>query len=71
MGEVIVERSKETLKEKLTKALLSEQGSWVNHLQWGEQVFGTLPILHVFQLTKHVEVCHLYHRYTSTVRDGI
>ena len=31
----------------------------------------TLPILQVFLLTKHVEVCNLYHRYTTTVRDGI
>uniref|UniRef100_A0AAZ3Q3M6 Cysteine protease n=1 Tax=Oncorhynchus tshawytscha TaxID=74940 RepID=A0AAZ3Q3M6_ONCTS len=36
-------------------------------LQWGEQVFDTLPILQVFLL----EVCNFYHRYTSTVRDGI
>uniref|UniRef100_A0A674AY69 Uncharacterized protein n=1 Tax=Salmo trutta TaxID=8032 RepID=A0A674AY69_SALTR len=41
------------------------------HVQWGEQVFDTLPILQVFLLTKQVEVCHFYHRYTSTVRDGI
>ena len=41
------------------------------NLQWGEQVFDTLPILQVFLLTKHVEVCNFYHRYTSTVRDGI
>ena len=39
--------------------------------QWGEQVFDTLMILQVFLLTKHVEFCHFYHRYTSTVRDGI
>ena len=26
-------------------------------VQWGEQVFDTLPILQVFLLTKHVEVC--------------
>ena len=25
-------------------------------VQWGEQVFDTLPILQVFLLTKHVEV---------------
>jgi hypothetical protein len=30
-----------------------------------------LLILQVFLLTKHVEVCTFYHRYTSTVRDGI
>ena len=41
------------------------------HVQWGEQVFDTLPILQVFSLTKHVEVCNFYHRYTSTVKDGI
>ena len=35
-------------------------------VQWGEQVFDTLPILQVFLLTKHVEVCNFYHRYTST-----
>ncbi|KAM9531169.1 E3 ubiquitin/ISG15 ligase TRIM25-like isoform 1-T1 [Salvelinus alpinus] len=40
-------------------------------IQWGEQVFDTLPILQVFLLTKHVEVCNFYHRYTSTMRDGI
>ena len=40
-------------------------------IQWGEQVFDRLPILQVFLLTKHVEVCNFYHRYTSTVRDGI
>ena len=37
----------------------------------GEQVFDTLQILQVFLLTKHVEVCNFYHRYTSTVRGGI
>ena len=42
-----------------------------NDIQWGEQVFDTLLILQVFLLTKHVEVCNFYHRYTSTVRDGI
>ena len=26
-------------------------------IQWGEQVFDTLPILQVFLPTKHVEVC--------------
>ena len=41
------------------------------YIQWGEQVFDTLPMLQVFLLTKHVEVCNLYHMYTSTVRDGI
>jgi hypothetical protein len=41
------------------------------HIQWGEQVFESLAILQVFLLTKHVEVGHFYHRYTSTVRDGI
>ena len=41
------------------------------YIQWGEQVFDTLPILQVFPLTKHVEVCNFYHRYTSTVKDGI
>ena len=41
------------------------------HVQWGEQVFETLQICLVFLLTKHVEVCNLCHRYTSTVRDGI
>ena len=40
------------------------------YIQWGEQVFDTLPILQVFLLTKHVEVCNFYQRYTSTVRDG-
>ena len=40
------------------------------YVQWGEQVFDTLPILQVFLLTKHVEVCNFYHRYTSTVRDA-
>ena len=40
-------------------------------IQWGEQVFDTLLILQVFPLTKHVEVCNFYHRYTSTVRDRI
>ena len=40
--------------------------------QWGKQVFDTLPILQVFLLTKHVEVCNFFHHgYTSTVRDGI
>ena len=28
------------------------------YIQWGEQVFDTLPILQVFPLTKHVEVCN-------------
>jgi hypothetical protein len=28
------------------------------HVQWGEQVFDTLPILQVFLLTKYVEVCN-------------
>ena len=28
------------------------------YIQCGEQVFDTLPILQVFQLTKHVEVCN-------------
>ena len=32
MGGADVEHSNKTLKEKLTKALLSEQGSWVDHL---------------------------------------
>ena len=27
-------------------------------IQWGKQVFDTLPILQVFLLTKHVEVCN-------------
>ena len=44
---------------------------WYIGIQWGEQVFDTLPILQVFPLTKHVEVCNFYHRYTSTVKDGI
>jgi len=30
-----------------------------------------LPILQVFPLKKHVEVSHFYHRYSSTVSDGI
>uniref|UniRef100_A0A8C4R0S2 G-protein coupled receptors family 1 profile domain-containing protein n=1 Tax=Eptatretus burgeri TaxID=7764 RepID=A0A8C4R0S2_EPTBU len=42
-----------------------------SYIQWEEQVFDTLPILQVFPLTKHVEVCNFYHRYTSTVKDGI
>ena len=46
-------------------------GEVLLYIQWGEQVFDTLPILQVFLLTKHVEVCNFYHRYTSTVRDGI
>ena len=40
-------------------------------IQWGEQIFDTLPIFQVFLLTKYIEVCNFYHRYTSTVRDGI
>jgi hypothetical protein len=40
-------------------------------IQLGEKVFDTLPILQVFLLTKYVEVCNFYHRYISTVRDGI
>ena len=43
----------------------------VQYIQWGEQAFDTLPILQVFLLTKHVEVYNVYHRYTSTVKDGI
>ena len=45
--------------------------SIICYIQWGEQVFDTLPILQVFPLTKHVAVCNFYHRYTSTVKDGI
>ena len=41
------------------------------NIQWGEQVFDTLLMLHVFLHTKNVEVCNFYHRYTSTVKDGI
>ena len=43
------------------------------YIQWGAvyKVFDTLPILQVFPFTKHVEVCHFYHRYNTTVRDGI
>uniref|UniRef100_A0A6Q2XTA9 Tensin 1 n=1 Tax=Esox lucius TaxID=8010 RepID=A0A6Q2XTA9_ESOLU len=41
------------------------------HIQWGEQGFDTLLILQVIPLTKHVEVCNFYHRYSSTVSDGI
>ena len=44
---------------------------WRYYVQWGEQVFDTLPILQVFLLTKHVEVCNFYHRYILTVRDRI
>jgi hypothetical protein len=44
---------------------------WGKSIQWGEQVFDTLLILQVFLLTKHVEVCNFYHRYTSTVTDAI
>ena len=36
--------------------LLAAQGSSRNYIQWGEQVFDTLPILQVSLLTKHVEV---------------
>jgi len=36
-----------------------------------EQVFDTLLILEAIPLTKHGEVCHFYHRYSSTVSDGI
>jgi hypothetical protein len=43
----------------------------ISYVQWGKQVFDTLPILQVFLLTKPVEVCNFYDRYTSTVRDGI
>ena len=49
-------------------ALISCGKFSVHYIQWGEQEFDTLPILQVFLLTKHVEVCNLYHRYTSTVR---
>ena len=31
-----------------------------DYIQWGEQVFDTLPILQVFLLTKHVEVCNYF-----------
>ena len=51
------------------KILYIAKGSERFYIQRGEQVFDTLPILQVFLLTKHVEV--FYHRYTSTVRDGI
>ena len=29
-------------------------------IQWGEEVFDTLPILQVFLLTKHVEDCNFF-----------
>jgi len=45
----------------------SDYGLSSIHLHWGEQKFNTLPILQVFLLTKHVEVCHFYHRYSSNV----
>ena len=32
----------------------------ITRIQWGEQVFETLPIWQVFLLTKHVEVCNFY-----------
>jgi len=34
-------------------------------------VLDTLLILEAIPLTKHGEVCHFYHRYSSTVSDGI
>ena len=43
----------------------------MEEVQWGEQVFDTLAILQVSPLAKHVEVSHFYHRYSSTVSDGI
>ena len=42
----------------------------VSQIQWGEQVFDTLLILQVFPLTKHVEVCNFYHRYSSGVTES-
>ena len=60
-------RTKDPLRESLIPGC--NVGKLTSLLQWGEQVFDTLPILKVFLLTKHVEVCN--HRYTSTVRDGI
>jgi len=38
----------------------------------GENKFLThWRFLQVFPLTKHVEVCNFYHRYSSNVSDGI
>jgi len=43
-------------------SLIELQSSFVSpsiqDIQWGEQVLDTLPVLKVFPLTKHVEVCH-------------
>jgi hypothetical protein len=66
---MLQERKMYTFLDIFEKRVRLETG--LNKLQWGEQVFDTLPILQVFLLTKHVEVCNFYHRYTSTVRDGI
>ena len=38
-------------------------------IQWGEQVFHALPILQVFPLTKHVEVCNLKKTLKITLYD--
>ena len=56
----------------LSTPLVTSDG-WMTTLSSVEhtQVFDTLPILELFLLTEHVEVCNFYHRYTSTVRDGI
>ena len=59
------------LREKTVMASITVKRGGSHQLQWGEQVFDTLPILQVFLPTKHVEVCNLNHWYTSTVRERI
>ena len=51
--------------KRLKALLMIQRVSCVTYiyLQWGEQVFDTLPILQVCPLTKYVEVCNFYHRY--------
>ena len=45
------------LLESETLQFVNQIRRVVNHIQWGEQVFDTLPILQEFLITKHVDVC--------------
>jgi hypothetical protein len=54
------------LREKTVMASITVKTGGSHQLQWGEQVFDTLPVLQVSLPTKHVEVCNF-----STVRDRI
>jgi len=43
----------------------------IGDIQWGEQVFDIHSRFCRFTHLQSIQVCHFYHRYSSTVSDGI